>query len=141
MHIGIKRFATLIFLLLAFQVSAQEPLVFSSQEEEKRYNELTLELRCAVCQNQNLADSDAPLAQDLRQEIYDMMQAGRSDDQIKSFMVERYGDFVLYRPPMQGNTLALWLIPGVLLAIGAIAVFFTVRNRNRKLAEQQEGSS
>ena len=70
-----------------------------------------------------------------------MMQAGRSDDQIKSFMVERYGDFVLYRPPMQGNTLALWLIPGVLLAIGAIAVFFTVRNRNRKLAEQQEGSS
>ena len=141
MHIGIKRIATLVFLLLAFQVSALEPLVFSSQEEEKRYNELTLELRCLVCQNQNLADSDAPLAQDLRQEIYDMMQAGQSNDQIKTFMVDRYGDFVLYRPPMQGNTLALWTIPGILLLIGAIAVFFTVRNRNKKLAAQQEGSS
>ena len=141
MHIGIKRIATLVFLLLAFQVSALEPLVFSSQEEEKRYNELTLELRCLVCQNQNLADSDAPLAQDLRQEIYDMMQAGQSNDQIKTFMVDRYGDFVLYRPPMQGNTLALWTIPGILLLIGAIAVFFIVRNRNKKLAAQQEGSS
>jgi cytochrome c-type biogenesis protein CcmH len=141
MHIGIKRIATLVFLLLAFQVSAQEPLVFSSQEQEKRYNDLTLELRCLVCQNQNLSDSDAPLAQDLRQEIYDMMQAGQSNDQIKTFMVERYGDFVLYRPPMQGNTLALWTIPGVLLLIGAIAVFFTVRNRNKKLAAQQKGSS
>ena len=141
MHIGIKRIATLVFLLLAFQVSALEPLVFSSQEEEKRYNELTLELRCLVCQNQNLADSDAPLAQDLRQEIYDMMQAGQSNDQIKTFMVDRYGDFVLYRPPMQGNTLALWSIPGILLLIGAIAVFFTVRNRNKKLAAQQEGSN
>jgi len=141
MHIGIKRIATLVFLLLAFQVSAQEPLVFSSQEQEKRYNDLTLELRCLVCQNQNLSDSDAPLAQDLRQEIYAMMQAGQSNDQIKTFMVERYGDFVLYRPPMQGNTLALWTIPGVLLLIGAIAVFFTVRNRNKKLAAQQKGSS
>jgi len=141
MHIGIKRIATLVFLLLAFQVSAQEPLVFSSQEQEKRYNDLTLELRCLVCQNQNLSDSDAPLAQDLRQEIYDMMQAGQSNDQIKTFMVERYGDFVLYRPPMQGNTLALWTIPGVLLLIGAIAVFFTVRNRNKKLAAQQKGSN
>ena len=141
MHIGIKRIVTLVFLLLAFQVSAQEPLVFSSQEQEKRYNDLTMELRCLVCQNQNLADSDAPLAQDLRQEIYAMMQAGQSNDQIKTFMVERYGDFVLYRPPMQGNTLALWTIPGVLLLIGAIAVFFTVRNRNKKLAAQQKGSS
>ena len=70
-----------------------------------------------------------------------MMMAGQTDDQIKTFMVERYGDFVLYRPPVQGNTLALWLIPGVLLAVGAVAVFFTVRNRNRKLAaQQQEGS-
>ena len=141
MHIGIKRMAALVFLLLAFQVSAQEPLVFSSQEQEKRYNDLTVELRCLVCQNQNLADSDAPLAQDLRQEIYAMMQAGQSNDQIKTFMVERYGDFVLYRPPMQGNTLALWTIPGVLLFIGAIVVFFTVRNRNKKLAAQQKGSS
>jgi cytochrome c-type biogenesis protein CcmH len=133
--------AALLLLLSAFTLVAQEPLVFSSAEQEARYNKLTQELRCAVCQNQNLADSDAPLAQDLRQEIYDMMQAGQTDDQIKSFMVARYGDFVLYRPPIQGNTLALWVMPIVLLFIGALAVFFTVRNRNRKLAAQQrEGS-
>jgi cytochrome c-type biogenesis protein CcmH len=107
---------------------------------EERYNDLTLELRCLVCQNQNLADSDAPLAQDLRKEIYDMMMEGQDDGQIKTFMVERYGDFVLYRPALGGNTLLLWLMPGILLGIGAIAVFFTVRNRNRRLAaERQQG--
>ena len=128
-------------VFLAFSALAQEPLVFNDPEQEDRYNELTMELRCVVCQNQNLADSDAPLAQDLRKEIYKMMQEGRSNDQIKTFLVERYGDFVLYRPAMKGNTLALWLIPMVLLGIGGIAVFFTVRSRNRKLdAQRQEGS-
>lgn len=123
-------------LLLAAPLLAQEPLVFDSAEQEARYNDLTLELRCLVCQNQNLADSDAPLAQDLRREIYDMMMAGQTDEQIKTFMVDRYGDFVLYRPPVQGNTLALWLLPLVLLAVGAVVVGFTVRNRNRKIAAQ-----
>jgi cytochrome c-type biogenesis protein CcmH len=139
----IKRILSLTatLILVAFSALAQEPLVFDDAEQEARYNQLTQELRCLVCQNQNLADSDAPLAQDLRKEIYDMMQAGQGNDQIKTFLVDRYGDFVLYRPAMKGNTLALWLIPGVLLGIGAIAVFFTVRNRNRKLAVQkQEGS-
>jgi cytochrome c-type biogenesis protein CcmH len=131
----------LVLGFLAFSAPAQEPLVFDSPEQEERYNQLTLELRCLVCQNQNLADSDAPLAQDLRKEIHKMMQAGQSNDQIKTFLVERYGDFVLYRPAMKGNTLALWLAPGILLGIGGIVVFFTVRNRNRKLAAQkQEGS-
>jgi len=132
---------TLLLLLLAASLLAQEPLQFENAAQEARYNDLTLELRCLVCQNQNLADSDAPLAQDLRQEIYEMMIAGQTDEQIKSFMVDRYGDFVLYRPPMQGNTLALWVLPGVLLVFGAIVVFFTVRNRNRKLAAQQQGDS
>ena len=127
--------ATLVF---ACQIAAKEPLIFMNPEQEARYNELTLELRCLVCQNQNLADSDAPLAQDLREEIYDMMQNGQSNEQIQTFLVDRYGDFVLYRPAMTGNTLALWLIPGVLLGIGGLAVFFTVRNRNRKLAEQMQ---
>jgi len=130
-------------LVLALTVSmahAADPLVFDDPSMEQRYNDLTLELRCLVCQNQNLADSDAPLAQDLRKEIYDMMMAGQDDGQIKTFMVERYGDFVLYRPAMSGNTLLLWLTPGILLGIGAIAVFFTVRNRNRRLAaERQQG--
>ena len=144
----IKLFITLVLMALAFQLSAQvkmaiqEPLVFEDLEQEERYNRLTLELRCLVCQNQNLADSDAPLAQDLRRDIFDLMQAGQSDEQIKTFMVDRYGDFVLYDPPVQGNTIALYAIPIVLLGGGAIAVFLTVRNRNRKLAAQQrEGKS
>ena len=138
-----KRLTLLFFLLLAASAAAlaQEPLVFDDAAQEERYNALTLELRCTVCQNQSLADSDAPLAQDLRAEIYEMMMAGRSDDEIKTFMIERYGDFVLYRPPMQGNTLALWLLPILLLLVGAVIVFFTVRNRNRKLAAQRQGDS
>jgi len=132
---------TLTLLLLACSALAQEPLVFEDPEQEARYNQLTVELRCLVCQNQNLADSDAPLAQDLREEIYDMMQTGQSNEQIKTFLVDRYGDFVLYRPAMEGNTLALWLIPGVLLGIGGLALFFTVRSRNRKLTEQMKEDS
>jgi cytochrome c-type biogenesis protein CcmH len=127
-----------ILVLLASAALAQEPLVFDNPEQEARYIKLTTELRCMVCQNQNLADSDAPLAQDLRKEIHDMMQAGQSNDQIITFLVDRYGDFVLYRPAMKGNTLALWLIPGVLLGIGGITIFFTVRGRNRKLAAQKQ---
>ena len=120
----------------------KEPLVFDSIEQEERFNELTLELRCLVCQNQNLADSDAPLAQDLRKEIFDMLQAGESNDGIKTFMIERYGDFVLYRPPLQGNTLALWVMPIIILLGGAVGVFIAVRRRNRNLIEQdQEGSN
>ena len=133
----IRSLLSVFFVVFSLAAAAQEPLVFDSPEQEQRYKELTLELRCAVCQNQNLADSDAPLAQDLRQEIFDMMQAGRTDEEIKEFMVARYGDFVLYRPPMQGNTLALWVIPVALLALGAVVVAFTVRRRNRKLSEQQ----
>lgn len=128
-------------LLAAGAALAQEPLVFADAAQEERYNALTLELRCTVCQNQSLADSDAPLAQDLRAEIYDMMMAGRSDEEIKTFMIERYGDFVLYRPPVQGNTLALWVIPVALLFLGAVAVFFVIRNHNRKLAARREEES
>ena len=137
-----KTLFTVILTILTSVVLAQEPLVFDTTEQEARFIKLTTELRCTVCQNQNLADSDAPLAQDLRKEIHSMMLAGQNNDQITTFLVDRYGDFVLYRPAMKGNTLALWLIPGVLLGIGAIAVFFTVRSRNRKLsAQRQEGSN
>lgn len=130
-----------VMLLAISALAAQEPLVFDDPAQETRYKELTEEIRCTVCQNQNLADSDAQLAQDLRQEIYNMMTAGRSDAEIKSFLVERYGDFVLYRPPLQGNTLALWVVPGILLFAGAIVVVLTVRRRNRRFARQrQEGS-
>lgn len=141
----IKKWISLAAIFLAFSLSAaqvQEPLVFDTPEQEARFTQLTTELRCLVCQNQNLADSDAQLAHDLRDEIYGMMMAGQDNEQIKSFLVDRYGDFVLYRPVLGGNTLALWLMPGILLGLGAIALFFTVRSRNRKLAAQrQKGSS
>ena len=130
-----------LLVLTAAAALAQEPPRFDDPAQEARYKHLTTELRCTVCQNQNLADSDAPLAQDLREEIYSMMLAGRSDEEIKTFMVERYGDFVLYRPPVQGNTFALWAIPGVLLFGGAVTLFFVVRSRNRKLAAQRSKGS
>ena len=107
----------------------QEPLVFETSQQEARFNQLTEELRCLVCQNQNLADSDAPLAHDLRDEIFAMMQTGKSNDEIKQYLIERYGDFVLYRPPLQANTLFLWLTPGILLLGGGIAVAVSIRKR------------
>jgi len=128
-----------VMLVAGSSLAAQEPLIFDDPSQEARYKDLTEELRCTVCQNQNLADSDAPLAQDLREEIHKMMTAGRSDAEIKTFLVERYGDFVLYRPPMQGNTLALWVIPIALLLGGAVVVAFVVRGRNRRLAAQRQG--
>src|SRR5210317_1660955 len=117
-------------LVISFSAWAQvssspEPLVFANQQQQDRFKDLTLELRCLVCQNQNLADSDAPLAQQLRGEIFDMLQEGKSNQEITGFMVDRYGDFVLYSPPVQGNTLALWAMPIVLLLIGATGIFFT----------------
>jgi len=135
-----KIFLVAAALVLACQATAKEPLIFMNPEQEARYNELTLELRCLVCQNQNLADSDAPLAQDLRREIYNMMQAGRSNDEIKTFLVDRYGDFVLYKPPIKGNTLALWLMPAVLLTLGGVVVLLTVRKRTRMLTEHNKES-
>ena len=137
-----KKWINLAFFLLLLSGSAfaQEPLEFDTAEQEARFQQLTLELRCLVCQNQNLADSDAELARDLREEIYEMMMAGQDNEQIKTFLVDRYGDFVLYRPAVGGNTLLLWLMPGILLGIGAIVILFTVRNRKRQLAAQrQEG--
>ena len=78
---------------------------FRDAQEEARFRTLAAELRCVMCQNQSLADSNAPIAQDLRREVLDLMQSGKSDDEIKAFLTERYTDFVLYRPPMRGSTL------------------------------------
>ena len=135
---------TLIFamlLLFSTGLSAQiqvnqEPLVFDSLEQQERFNSLTSKLRCLVCQNQNLADSDAPLAHDLRDEVFKMMQAGQSDEEIKSFLVERYGDFVLYLPPVKGNTLVLWLAPALLLFGGAVVIGINVKKRKALFADQ-----
>lgn len=99
---------------------------------EARMMHLAHELRCLVCQNQTIADSHADLAKDLKQEIREMIKAGKTDDEIKSFMTERYGDFVLYRPPLKFKTLLLWIGPVVLLLITAIFFILNIRSRQRK---------
>jgi len=112
-------------LCLFFSLSvhaADRPFAFKHAAEEQRFKELIEELRCLVCQNQSLADSNAELAQDLRAEVYAQMQAGLGDEEITSFLVARYGDFVLYRPALKRRTWILWFGPFVLLLIGAIVI-------------------
>ncbi len=137
----LKFLLAVVTMALTFSVFAADPLIFDDAEQEARYQQLTVELRCLVCQNQNLADSDAPLAQDLRREIYEMMQAGRSDNEIKQFLIDRYGDFVLYKPPVKNNTLLLWFLPAFLLAGGALVVLMIVRKRKLISDGQDEGIS
>jgi cytochrome c-type biogenesis protein CcmH len=119
--------------VLAQQAAVQEPMVFENQEQEDRFNQLTQELRCLVCQNQNLADSDALLAHDLRREVHEMLLTGQSNEEIKQFLVQRYGDFVLYRPPVQSNTYLLWLAPFFLLLVGALILRISIKKRSALL--------
>ena len=120
----------LLSLSLAFAALARvEVLEFETPEHEERYNNLIAELRCLVCQNQNLADSNAELAVDLRRKTYEMVSKDKSEKEIASFMVERYGDFVLYRPPLNSSTLLLWTGPLFILLIGVALLVRTVRRR------------
>lgn len=128
---------TLSVSVLAQRAPVQEPMVFENPQQEERFKQLTLELRCLVCQNQNLADSDAQLAHDLRAEVHEMLMAGNTNDEIKQFMVERYGDFVLYRPPVQQNTYLLWMGPFVILLIGAIVLRANIKKRAALLESSQ----
>nr|WP_297357857.1 cytochrome c-type biogenesis protein [uncultured Caldimonas sp.] len=107
----------------------------AAHADEDRLRKLATELRCPVCQNQSLADSDADLAADLRTEIRRQLDAGRSDDEIRRFMVERYGEFVLYDPPLQWHTLALWAGPFALLVAGAAVAWRRVSARWRAMAD------
>jgi cytochrome c-type biogenesis protein CcmH len=122
-----------VWLASGALASAIEPYPFESEVQRKRFQALAEELRCTVCQNQSLADSDAPLASDLRDEVFRMLSDGRSDMEIRSFMVERYGNYVLYRPPVVGHTLLLWGGPIVLLLVGLVAAVFVIRKRRKAL--------
>ena len=110
---------------------AIDPLPFKDRAEEVRFQNLARQLRCLVCQNQDLADSDADLAKDLRQQVFEMMRAGKSDAEIKDFLVARYNDFVLYDPPLKPGTWLLWFTPFALVALGAIALVRILRRRAR----------
>lgn len=114
----------LLLLLLVLSVHAAiETFVFDNEVLERRYRAMLGELRCPKCQNQSLHDSDAPIATDLRRELHRLLHEGYSDREIHEFMVARYGDFVLYRPPLNRTTLALWGLPPLLLMVGLFAVW------------------
>jgi len=104
--------------LLASAHAAIDTFEFANDAERQRYRSLIEELRCPKCQNQNIADSDAPIATDLRNEIFRMLEEGKSNDEIIDFLVSRYGDFVLYKPPLTSRTLLLWYGPAGMLVIG-----------------------
>ena len=108
------------------------PLEFRDQAEERRFHALVSELRCVMCQNQSLADSNAQIAHDLRREVFDLMRAGRSDDEIRGFLVARYGEFVLYRPRFGGHTWLLWLAPALLVIAGGLVIARILRVRGRQ---------
>jgi cytochrome c-type biogenesis protein CcmH len=133
--------ALMMWLALAVQAVAAGDAAPAAEDPalEKRVTELAAELRCLVCQNQSLADSNAGLAVDLRNQIRERMKAGESESQIVDFMVARYGDFVLYRPPVKATTMLLWFGPLLLLAVGIVVLF--VRLRRRSAAVQPELSA
>lgn len=123
--------------LLALATGAQaviETYEFSQPGLEERYQELSAELRCPKCQNQNIADSNAPIAQDLRRLLHQQLEEGASDEEILDYMVARYGEFVRYRPRFSGTNLVLWFAPVLLLAAGALLLALTLRSRARGAA-------
>lgn len=128
----VKWIFALVFALAAGVTAAQEAAPASADPElEARMVRITAELRCLVCQNQTIADSSAGLAIDLKNQVREMLRRGDSDQQIIAFMTERYGDFVLYRPPLKKTTAILWFGPAVLLVGGLLILFLVLRRRSR----------
>lgn len=140
----IKRFVAGLVLggmcLLPLAVQAIDaPSASVDPALEKRVMAISEELRCLVCQNQTIADSHAELAVDLRNQVREMLQKGMSEQEIKRYMVERYGDFVLYRPPVQGNTWLLWVGPFVLMVAALLFLLIKLRDRNRIVTAAGDG--
>lgn len=128
----------LLALTLAGSVwAAADSYPFDSEVDRQRFRSFLEEMRCPKCQNQNLAGSNSPIANDLRQEIYLQIQDGRSDKEIVDFMVERYGEYVLYRPPLSVKTLGLWLGPLVLLLVGITVLVWIVARRRTRAGESR----
>jgi cytochrome c-type biogenesis protein CcmH len=124
-----------ILLFPSLAVAGEATPLAENPQIEARLKVLAVELRCLVCQNQTLADSNAPLAEDLRREVREMIARNMSDKEIIDFLVTRYGDFVLYRPPLKTTTTLLWVGPFLLLVGGAIALVMALRRRQKKVAD------
>lgn len=134
---NMHRLLLIVCLLLLASAAVAKQAVPTAADPllEKRVHEITSELRCLVCQNQTIADSNAELAVDLKNQVREMVDSGRSDSEIMDYMVQRYGDFVLYRPPVKGATFLLWAGPFLLLAIGLLVLAITLRRRNAVLQD------
>lgn len=135
-----------LFLLLSLLACGNcwaviETYEFTNEDLESRYQELSAELRCPKCQNQNIADSNAPIAQDLRRLLYQQLEDGASDDEILDHMVARYGEFVRYRPQFSGATAILWLAPLLLLGAGIIVLVLTLRSKPDEQGAARDGLS
>jgi cytochrome c-type biogenesis protein CcmH len=130
-------FVVMLTLLSSLVLAAPvDTYVFNNKVTEIRFNALNKELRCPKCQNQNLADSNSPIAADLRREVYEMLQQGKADIEIVNFMVSRYGEFVLYRPRVSSLTYLLWYGPAGLLVVGVIVVVLVLRRKPVKNAQK-----
>lgn len=129
----VKRSALpLLFCLLCPAVAQNNAaLEFSQPEYKERYNDLVNQLRCLVCQNQTIAESNAELAVDLRKRVHEMLEQGSTDEQIIDFMASRYGDFVLYNPPLKPSTMLLWFAPFIVIGIGAVTLVIFIVRRNK----------
>jgi cytochrome c-type biogenesis protein CcmH len=126
-----KRFFILFFILSSFSFAAENYYSFSNIEQQKRFEILTSELRCLVCQNQTLAESNASLANDMREKIYRDIKNGKSDKEIIHYLVSRYGNFILYKPPFNLSTAILWVGPfGVFLIMLGYLVYFIKRKKD-----------
>lgn len=137
--------ASLVTVMLTFVFSvnayaAIDVYEFDSVQQEAQYRGLIEELRCPKCQNQNLAGSDAPIAQDLKQKTYDLVRDNRSDGEIRDYMQERYGDFISYKPPVRPSTWILWFFPPLLLVV-LIGGWFWQSRRRQLTARGQSGPS
>ena len=119
----------IFLLMMSCGAHAVDTRQLSDPKQQESYETLTKELRCLVCQNQTIADSNAELAGDLRRQVYEMLQQGKSEQEIIRFMTDRYGDFVLYKPPFEGKTSILWIAPVAFLLMGLITVFFVIRRK------------
>ena len=133
----IVRAMAMVLLVAGLSMSAWaniDTYQFDNPRQEAQYRALIEEFRCPKCQNQNLAGSDAPIAQDLKQKTYDMVKDGRSDAEIRQYMNERYGDFISYKPPVRPSTWILWFFPPVLLVFVMLAWFIRNRNSSKRAA-------
>lgn len=125
-----------VLLWPALGQAAVEVREFDDPVTEQRYRDLTATLRCPKCENQAIDDSDSPIAGDMRERVYLLLQDGRSDKEILDFMVSRFGDYVLYNPRLEGRTLLLWGLPAGLLLLGTLVVVLMVRARRRTSARE-----